>query len=184
MSRLAVGIVAEGPSDIEMIKALIGKLEKSDNPFALAVMAHLKTQETRKDHNERRRWKLCLVRKLYERGYKKQDIINFFHFIDWIMRLPEKLEESFWQEISQYEEKEKMPYISSVERIGIEKGKKEGWREGLWETIEMRLSIKFGENGIKLMSVIRSLEDTDRLNIIKETVKKSNNLAEIEALLN
>ncbi|MCP4347555.1 MAG: hypothetical protein GY795_18785 [Desulfobacterales bacterium] len=77
-----------------------------------------------------------------------------------------------------------MPYITSVERIGMKKGKKEGWREGLWETIEMGLSIKFGENGMKLMSAIRSLEDTDRLNIIRETVKKSNNLAEIEALLN
>ncbi|MCP3943909.1 MAG: cytosolic protein, partial [Desulfobacteraceae bacterium] len=86
------------------------ELEKSDNPFALAVMAHLKTQETRKDHNERRRWKICLVRKLYERGYKKQDIISLFHFTDWIMRLPEKLDEDFWQEVSQYEEKEKMPY--------------------------------------------------------------------------
>ncbi len=62
------------------------ELEKSDNPFALVVMAHLKTQETRKNHNERKRWKICLVRKLYERGYKKQDIINLFHFIDWITK--------------------------------------------------------------------------------------------------
>ncbi|MCP4352813.1 MAG: hypothetical protein GY795_45765 [Desulfobacterales bacterium] len=43
---------------------------------------------------------------------------------------------------------------------------------------------KFGENGMKLMSAIRSMEDTDRLNIIKETVKKTDNLAEIKALLN
>ncbi len=33
MSRLAVGIVAEGPSDIEMIKALIGKLVSKPHDF-------------------------------------------------------------------------------------------------------------------------------------------------------
>ncbi|MBI2939703.1 MAG: hypothetical protein HYY04_04630, partial [Chloroflexi bacterium] len=43
------------------------ELEASPNPFAVAVMAHLKTRETRHDDQERRRWKLALVRGLYER---------------------------------------------------------------------------------------------------------------------
>jgi len=114
------------------------ELEKSDNPFALVVMAHLKTQQTRHDKNERKRWKLYLIRKLYERGYKKQDVINLFHFIDWIMRLPEELEEDFRQEITRYEEEKKMRYVSSVERIGIKKGKKEGrleYRDGTFREI-------------------------------------------------
>ncbi len=67
---------------------------------------------------------------------------------------------------------------------GKKEGKKEGWREGLWEAIEMGLSIKFGENGMRLMSAIRSLEDKDRLNIIMKAVIKTDNLADIEALLN
>jgi len=132
------------------------------------------------DKNERKRWKLYLIRKLYERGYKKQDVINLFHFIDWIMRLPEELEEDFRQEITRYEEEKKMRYVSSVERIGIKKGKK----EGRLEYIEMGLSVKFGENGMKLMPVIQSLEDEDRLNIIMKSVIKTDNLSEIEALLN
>ncbi|QTA91235.1 Uncharacterized protein dnm_072990 [Desulfonema magnum] len=52
------------------------ELEKSRNPFAVAVMAHLKTQETRHDHGNRRKWKLRLIRNLYERGYDRQDVIN------------------------------------------------------------------------------------------------------------
>ena len=168
------------------------ELEKSDNPFALAVMAHLKTQQTRHDKNERKRWKLYLIRKLYERGYKKQDVINLFHFIDWIMRLPEELEEDFRQEITRYEEEKKMRYVSSLERIGIKKGKKEGKKEGRkegrkegWQkAIEMVLSVKFGENGMKLIPVIQSLKDEDRLNVIMKSVIKTDNLSEIEALLN
>ncbi|MCP4752843.1 MAG: cytosolic protein, partial [Proteobacteria bacterium] len=49
------------------------KLERDPNPFAMVVMAHLKAQEV-KDGQERKRWKLHLIRLLYERGYEKKDI--------------------------------------------------------------------------------------------------------------
>ena len=108
-----------------MLKYLIvdrwEELEESDNPFAIVVMAHLKTQDTRHDEQARKRWKLYLVRRLYERGYRKEDVINLFRFIDWIMGLSEEMEESFWAEMHQYEEGEKMEYITSVERIGIKR---------------------------------------------------------------
>lgn len=158
-------------------------LEKSGNPFAFAVMAHLKTQETRNNRDGRKEWKIYFVKKLYEQGYKKDDIIFLFHFIDWLMRLPDDLDRDFWQEISRYEEEKKMPYVTSVERIGIQKGIQQGRREGLREAIEMGLSLKFGENGLKLMSAIQALEDTDKLNMIKEAVKKTGDLKEIETLM-
>jgi hypothetical protein len=154
-------------------------LENNANPFAFAVMAHLKTRDTRNDWESRKQWKIRLVRKLYEKDYQKDDIIFLFHFIDWLMRLPERLEVDFWQEISRYEEEKKMPYISSVERIGIRKG----IRQGLREAIEMGLSLKFGENGLGLMSAIQNLEDTERLELIKETIKTGGDLKEIERLL-
>jgi hypothetical protein len=46
-------------------------LEASQNPFAIVVMAHLKTKETRKDFTARREWKFRLTRMLYERDYTK-----------------------------------------------------------------------------------------------------------------
>jgi len=39
------------------------ELEPSINPFATLVMAHLKTRATRKDPEERLRWKMRLVRR-------------------------------------------------------------------------------------------------------------------------
>ncbi len=55
-------------------------LEASSNPFAVVVMAHLKALETKRDPQERQTWKMILMRRLYERGYQRQDIINLFHF--------------------------------------------------------------------------------------------------------
>ena len=67
-------------------------LEENSNPFATVVMAHLKASQTRSDREERLRWKLSLTRRLYQQGYQRQDIINLFSFIDWVMTLPENLE--------------------------------------------------------------------------------------------
>jgi hypothetical protein len=98
------------------------ELEKNDNPFAVVVLAHLKTKATASDNTQRRVEKLSIIKQLYLRGYSKQDIINLFRFIDWIMSLPEKEENIFWQELADYEKEGKMPYITSVERIGYNRG--------------------------------------------------------------
>jgi len=64
---------------------------------------YLKTQQMRHDLEGRKKWKLYLARRLYERGYQREDVINLFRFIDRIMRLPEEMEVSFWQKIRRYE---------------------------------------------------------------------------------
>lgn len=107
------------------------ELEESQNPFAIVVMAHLKAQETRKQQEERKTWKLSLTRRLYERGYQREQIIDLFRFIDWVMVLPQELERDFWQEINQYEEERQMRYVTSLERIGIEKGIQQGIEQGI-----------------------------------------------------
>ncbi|MBF0101919.1 MAG: cytosolic protein [Desulfobacterales bacterium] len=112
------------------------KLEKSKNPFAIAVMAHLKTMETRQNDEARKSWKVLLIRNLYEAGYQKKDIILLFAFIDWIMRLPQDLEKNFWTEISQIEEEKHMPYITSVERMGIQKGIEQGILQGMQQGMQ------------------------------------------------
>ncbi len=112
------------------------ELEQSQNLFAVVVMAHLKTQETRRNLSSRKAWKLSLIRQLYEKGYARQEIINLFRFIDWVMILPEGLSRAFWQELKAYEEEQRMPYLSSIERIGFEEGRKQGLEEGIEEGIE------------------------------------------------
>ena len=106
-------------------------LEASDNPFVTVVMAHLKSRATANDPQSRYRWKMQLVRRLYERCYQRKDILELFRFIDWVLGLPPGLEKQFWDELEQYEEETKMPYVTSVERIGLEKGREQGREQGL-----------------------------------------------------
>ena len=103
------------------------------NPFALVTLAHLLTQATRKDMEARFAAKWKLVQLLYQRGWDRQQVINLFGVLDWMMALPEHLTQSLWQNIEVLEEKEKMRYVTSIERLGIEKGKLEGMQQGKLE---------------------------------------------------
>jgi flagellar biosynthesis/type III secretory pathway protein FliH len=49
------------------------------------------------------------------------------------MQVPEKLQLQLWSEIEQFERNLSMPYMTSVERIGIEKGMQLGFLQGRQE---------------------------------------------------
>lgn len=68
------------------------ELDISRNPFAVVTQAHLKAQETANSESGRYRKKLTLAKSLYRRGYQRQDILELFRFIDWVLALPEQLE--------------------------------------------------------------------------------------------
>ena len=59
------------------------------------------------------------MRRLYEQGFSRQDIINLYEFIDWMMTLLTELQAEFQQELTQYEEEKKMPYITSIQSRSI-----------------------------------------------------------------
>jgi hypothetical protein len=75
-------------------------LEADPNPFALVVLAHLKTLETRRAPVDWQAWKVRLVKGLYERGFSADDVRQLFRFIDWLMDLPKPLDQLFWDEIA------------------------------------------------------------------------------------
>jgi hypothetical protein len=112
------------------------ELQADENPFALVTLAHLLTQATRKDMDARFAAKWTLIQLLYQRGWEKQRIIDLFLVLDWMMRLPEHLKQTLWQNITVLEEKEKMRYVSSVEQIGIEKGVQQGMQQGIQQGVQ------------------------------------------------
>jgi hypothetical protein len=65
-------------------------------------------------YQERYNAKLRLLLILYDRHWDKQRVINLFNVIDWLMQLPEWLNNKVWQELETIEEREKMQYITSV----------------------------------------------------------------------
>ncbi len=170
-------------------------LEASRNPFALVVLAHLTTQETRGDAARRGQAKLALVRRLYDLGYERETIIGLFRFIDWLLRLPDALEAQFWQALRQYEEARRMPYITSVEQIGIQKGleqgreqgreqgleqgREQGLRQGLLIGLEQILALKFGADGGRLFEELRPIDDVAVLQAVADRLKTATTLNEV-----
>jgi Domain of unknown function (DUF4351) len=112
------------------------ELELSNNPFATVVMAHLKVIETKRNVDRRKAWKFSLTRGLYEKGYDRQEILDLYRFIDWILVLPEAIEREFWQELQVFEEERKVTYVTNAERFGIEKGIEQGLEQGLERGLE------------------------------------------------
>src|ERR1700733_9613030 len=75
-----------------------------------------------KPDEERKQVKLALTKRLYEKGFDRKAVINFYRFIDWLIGLPKPLELEYLNDVHKLEELNKMAYISSVERFGMEKG--------------------------------------------------------------
>jgi Domain of unknown function (DUF4351) len=136
------------------------ELEASNNVFAHVVMAHLKMQQTQRKPKQRKDWKFSLVRQLYSKGLGEQDIRNLYRFIDWVMILPEGLENEFWQELKQFEEEQTMPYITTGERIGYKRGREEGRQEGEQGLILRQLSRRFGELSKQVRARVESMNST------------------------
>ncbi|QFZ92699.2 hypothetical protein [Synechococcus elongatus] len=91
------------------------------NPFAIAVVAHLRAIQTKKDRRLRKQWKLELLKLLYERGFDRDRIIGLFKFIDWLMSLPQGLELQFKSELSAYEQERRMLTITSTHALAERK---------------------------------------------------------------
>lgn len=123
----------------------LAELETDPNPFALATAAHLLARATRKDPQGRLAGKLALTRRLYQRGWTKPEVLDLYEFIDWLLALPEALEDAFLDEIHDLEASTKMRYISSAERIGMKRGHEQGMQQGIALTLRRQLRRRFGE---------------------------------------
>ena len=160
------------------------ELEESDNPFALAALAQLKTVETRRNPNNRYEWKLRLSRLLLKKSWNRERITALYYFIDWMMRLPQELETQFDGVIEEdIKEDNDMELISPREKRnlvkernegkdeGIKEGVKEGVKEGIKEGIRVQaqlsviltLTTRFVSIPESLESRIRRIDDIETL---------------------
>jgi hypothetical protein len=147
------------------------------------VLAHLKTLETRNQPEERRFWKVRLVKSLFDRGLTGEEIRQLFRVIDWLMELPRELERQFQDEIHQFEEERQMPYVTSIERMAREEGRTEGQREGLQQGIEVALELKFGATGAELLPLVQAEQRVDVLRAVQRALRTAQTLAEMRHLL-
>lgn len=152
------------------------ELEESDNPFVLAVLAHLKTLETRGDAEARLTWKLRLGRILFARKWKRKEIEELLHFLDWIMSLPEKLDDRFDAEWKDLEREQTMaqtmpPIIRRAEARGQQIGKR--------DTLLRLMQLKYGPLDAGTRAKIDNIADIAQLERLIDAVLTAETLAEM-----
>ncbi len=99
------------------------ELEASTNPFAIVVMS--------------------LVRQLYEGGWQRQDVLELFRFIDWVLALPPRLANRFKVEVRKIETERHMRYVTSIERLSREEGLEQGFLQGEASLLKRLLKRRF-----------------------------------------
>ena len=154
------------------------ELEQDPNPFAVVVMAHLKALATQNKEQERFFWKKTLIKELYKRQYSKQEVFNLFRFLDWVLKLPDALESQLQLVIDDYEEEYQMRYVTSIERMALERGEREGRKEGeregrnnaLRETVIRLLRHRFQLTEEKTVSISLLLQPIQEEPILKHLI--------------
>jgi hypothetical protein len=75
-------------------------------------------------------------------------VIDLFAIIDWMLTLPKPREQQVWQDIENIEKKSQMKYVTSVERLAIQRGhvtgRLEGRLAGKLETLTRLRNRRFG----------------------------------------
>jgi hypothetical protein len=118
----------------------LGQLLVEQNVFGLVTAAHLLTQQTRGQHVERYAAKWRLTRLLYERNWTRQQVIDLFAVIDWMMQVPPPLQNQLLGDIRELERERAMPYMNPFEKLGREEGR----QQALCEILELQLEHRFG----------------------------------------
>jgi len=148
-------------------------LEESSNPFAVMVMAHLKTKATRGNPQQREQWKWNLVRGLYDRGYDREDIMKLFRLLDWMMSLPEQLQRRFEVKLTSYQEERQMPVLSRMELRGMQAGILQNARESVLEVLDVRFEVVPTE----VIEAVKQIEDPS---VLKRLHRQAISITSIE----
>jgi hypothetical protein len=148
--------------------------DNRDNPFAIIVMAHLKTKATTGNLAEREQWKWTLIRGLYERGLTKEQIVKLFKIIDKMMSLPKELQQGLVAKIKHLEEENQMPFISPTEELAMERGEQ--------QLIIRQLNRRIGEIKSSFIDTIRTLT-IDQLELLGEALLDFSSITDLEQWL-
>ncbi|MFA7242388.1 MAG: DUF4351 domain-containing protein [Sulfuricellaceae bacterium] len=118
------------------MRKFYSNFEEDSNICAIRDAGHGGTPAHTPDPAARYQAKLALVRRLYRREWDKQRILDLFAILDWMMRLPDSLEQKLWQNIEQIEGETRMRYVTSVERLAAERGMQQGIQQGVQQGMQ------------------------------------------------
>jgi predicted transposase/invertase (TIGR01784 family) len=117
------------------------RLLKSDNSFAMVILAGLYTLKSKRKNDLRYEFKKKLLKLLLDRGYRRRKIKNIFEFLDGILFLPSDLELKFRDDIKEIIGGDEImtKELTNLYQVGKSEGKIEGKKERDVEIAEMML---------------------------------------------
>ncbi|MDJ0838903.1 MAG: hypothetical protein QNK37_20455 [Acidobacteriota bacterium] len=123
-------------------------LKQSSNPFAIVILAHLNAKRNAGEDEDqqviRARAKKNLLRMALTRDYSRELIDHLTLFIDWVMNVPEDLDNKLMEELKHEVGEEKMQYITGWERRAMKRGEQKGKLEGKRDLFLLLANQRFG----------------------------------------
>ncbi|MGV3773702.1 MAG: cytosolic protein [Verrucomicrobiales bacterium] len=143
-------------------------LLNSPLPSSIVILADWVAQHTRNKPSERYRWKIKLVRALYEKGLQRDDVVRIFTLADWLLPLEPQDVKQFHREVIEIETEKRMPYINSIERLSREEGIQEGIERGIQQGVESGLIRQSQKSILQIIKFRFKVEDTAVAGAIEE----------------
>ncbi len=142
----------------------------SPNPFSLIIRAHIRARASKRDPHKRYDLRMALMEEVAERvkdnEAEAERLFGVIKFIEYVMQLPEDMEDKFYNEYKSRHEGEKV-FVTSFERRGRAEGRAEGRVEGRAQSVIDVLTARFGQ-----------LPET-----LNESVKRITDVAALESLI-
>jgi hypothetical protein len=155
------------------LRLRIAELENSENPLSVVVLAHLATQDTRRDYDKRLLSKVEMVRILLRKGFSREVVRELFRLMDWLLYLPEQYKQLYFQKVQKIQEETAMQFVDCFEERGIAKGIEKGIAKGIEKGIEKgtELGIKRGRVEALQNLILENL--VERFNAIVQPLTES-----------
>jgi hypothetical protein len=91
--------------------------------------------------------------------------------VDWLMKLPEEMNQQVHQELYRQHAEEPMKYVSFAEREGIEKG--------VLKSLRAVMEAKFGSEGLALVERLGETTDLARLDALTRAAAVAQSVEEV-----
>ena len=164
------------------------ELEASHNPYAIAIMAHLKMLEAGKDVTNLAFWKMEITKELLKHGFSPKTTSYVLRFIDIIMALPKELENTYRKQVIEYVKEKKMvntmiPWEKVAYEDGMEKGMEKGLLQKSQQYIIVALETRFETIPKTCLASIKKIADTTILESLFKAAIKVKSIKEFKEIL-
>lgn len=152
------------------------ELKNVMNPFAVVTRVQLAQIRIKKEDKKAvYNFKRNLIIELEDTGYDRDTAIKLIKFIDYVLTLSEEDDIKLKKELEEYEETQKVSYVTSFERLAKQEGQIENARESILEVLKE----KFTDIPYKLNEAIMYCDDLAKLKALLRKAAIASSIDEI-----